>query len=75
MSDPKVLVFWIESKETSILKKSDTRVVKNRHGEESVRAKWDGKYYDVKIVAENGNKVKLTLKKKRVIQLEFVFLQ
>lgn len=54
MSDPKVLVFWIEDKTTSIVIKKNTKVKKNKNGEEIVQAKWDRKFYDVIIVAENG---------------------
>lgn len=54
MSKVKFLVFWKESKETSILSKKDIKTKKNANGEEISQAKYDGKYYDIEIVAKNG---------------------
>lgn len=51
----KVLVLWIESKTSSIIDESEIRIKKNRKGEEiGVQGKWDGKWYDVKIITRNG---------------------
>lgn len=55
MSNMKVLVLWIESKKTSVIDKKKVQSKKNKHGEETVKAKWtDGKLYNIKIIAENG---------------------
>lgn len=56
MVDTSCLVFWKDTEEISILKKSETKVKpgRKREGEIQHQAKWDGKWYDDKILAENS---------------------